>query len=145
IGGRLRPELNAGSAQAESVNAMRAAMLAMLAQKGPVSDDDRREVAEEDIRLEPVEHGVSLLRRRFGDVLLALLGGALLLLLLACANIAGLLLARAAAREQETAVRRALGATRAQLARLWMLEPALLAAAGGVGGLILARASLPLI
>jgi predicted permease len=146
IAGRLRPGFTTGQAEAETVNAMRAAKLAALAQQEPVAtDEDRRQVAQEDIRLEPVEHGVSLLRRRFGDGLLALLGGALLLLVLACANIAGLLLARAAAREQETAVRRALGATGAQLVRLWMLETALLAAAGGVGGLILARATLPLI
>ncbi|HXB69707.1 MAG TPA: ADOP family duplicated permease [Candidatus Acidoferrales bacterium] len=145
IAGRLRPELTPGQAEAETVNAMRAALLAVMAQKGPVTEEDRRGVAQEDIRLEPVEHGVSLLRRRFGDGLLALLGGALLLLVLACANIAGLLLARAAAREQETAVRAALGATHAQLARLWMVETALLAAAGGVGGLVLACTALPFI
>jgi len=145
IAGRLRSELTASQAGAETVNAMRVGMLAALALKGPVTDDDRRQVAQEDIRLEPVERGVSLLRRRFGDGLLALLGGALLLLVLACANIAGLLLARAAAREQETAVRAALGATRAQLARLWLVETALLAVAGGLGGLVLARAGLPLI
>lgn len=145
VAGRLRPDLTAAQAEAETVNAMRAAMLAAIAQKEAVTDDDRRQVAQEDIRLEPVEHGVSLLRRRFGDGLLALLGGAVLLLLLACANIAGLLLARAAAREQETAVRAALGATRGQLARLWIVETALLAVAGGVGGLVLTRACLPLI
>jgi predicted permease len=145
IAGRLRPRLTTGQAEAETVNAMRAAMLAARAQNGPLTEDDRREVAQEDIRLEPVERGVSLLRRRFGDGLLALLGGGLLLLVLACANIAGLLLARAAAREQETAVRAALGATRAQLARLWIVETGLLAATGGVGGLVLARASLPFI
>ena len=48
--------------------------------------------------LEPIERGISLLRTRVAGGLLALLGGAVLLLVLACANIAGLLLALAAAR-----------------------------------------------
>jgi predicted permease len=145
VAGRLRPGILRGQAEAETVSAMRAAMLAAYARKRPVTDEDRREAAEEDIRLEPIERGVSLLRTRFAGGLLALLGGAVLLLVLACANIAGLLLARAAAREQETAVRAALGATRAQLVRLWLVETALLAAMGGVGGLVLTCASPPLV
>jgi predicted permease len=145
VAGRLRPEIPRGQAEAETVSAMRAAMLAAYARRRLVTDEDRHEVAEEDIRLEPIERGVSLLRTRFAGGLLALLGGAVLLLVLACANIAGLLLARAAAREQETAVRAALGATRAQLVRLWLVETTLLAALGGVGGLALTRACLPLV
>ena len=145
VAGRLRPGIPRGQAEAETVSAMRAAMLAAWARRHPLTDEDRREAAAEDIRLEPIERGVSLLRTRFAGGLLALLGGALLLLVLACANIAGLLLARAAAREQETAVRAALGATRAQLVRLWLVETALLAAMGGVGGLALTRAALPLV
>jgi cell division protein FtsX len=88
--------------------------------------------------------GVSAIRTRFGTGLLALFGGAALLLLLACVNIAGLLLARPAGREREMAVRAALGATRGRLMRHWLAESALLAAAGGLGGLLLAKVGLTL-
>ena len=83
-----------------------------------------------------------MLRTRFGTALLALFGGAALLLLLACANIAGLLLARAAGHEREMAVRAALGATRVRLMRHWLAESTLLVGAGGLVGLLLAKVGL---
>jgi putative ABC transport system permease protein len=74
--------------------------------------------------------------------LLALLGAVLTVALLACVNIAALSALRAFAREGELAVRRALGASSLDLARLQALETAALVAAGGVLGLALARAAL---
>ena len=81
----------------------------------------------------------------FATPLWILLGTMGIVLLIACANVANLLIARAEAREHDLSVRKALGAGRGRLIRSLMAEALILAALGGVAGVAIAWAGVPLV
>ena len=77
--------------------------------------------------------------------LLTLFGGVAVLLVIACVNVATLLLARAAARSRETALRMALGASRTRVLRQCLVEGLLLSGLGGIGGVLVGQAGLKIL
>lgn len=110
-----------------------------------VMPEMRRHMGEQMVRMSPAGGGVGAMKADYGSSLKILLVVCSMVLLIACANIANLLLARGAARRQQTAVQLALGASRSRLMRQSLTESLVLAVLGGTLGVAVAFAGTRLI
>jgi putative ABC transport system permease protein len=130
--GRLRPGATVDSAKANMIVAgeqFRAANPKWMDKQESVTVIPLRDALVGDVRL----------------ALLILVGAVGFVLLIACANVANLLLARAAGRQREIAIRTAIGASRGHLIRQLLTESVLLSSLGGILGLLIGTWSVPLL
>jgi predicted permease len=135
--GRLKPGIQLAQAQA-GVNVELRQYLTERA-GSQLNDDSRLAIQNSYVTLASGARGLSGLRFFYSQALRMLMVIVALVLLIACANVGNLLLSRAASRQAEISLRQALGASRGRLVRQLLTESLLLAAIGGVAGIILAQ------
>jgi macrolide transport system ATP-binding/permease protein len=129
--GRLKPGIGIGQAQSALATQFRQFELSTAS-----SDRERADLPE--LILQEGGSGIDSLRRQYSKPLIVLMAMVVLILSIACANTANLLLARATARRREMATRLSLGASRTRVIRQLLTESVLLAATGGMLGILIA-------
>jgi predicted permease len=129
---RLKPNITAQQAQAMFQPLAREIKKQFADPHAPSSFSDQSTT----MRLDDASQGFNSARYSFAQPLAVLMGIAGLILLIACANLAGLLLARASSRAREFAIRLSLGARRLRLIRQLMIESLFIAAGAGLLGVV---------
>jgi predicted permease len=145
LAGRLKPGITRAQALGECFAMWRAATTDFYQHRTDLLPGSLENELKRGLDLDPLDRGTSILRDRFGNALALVTASAGLLLLMVCANVAGLLIARGAARGEEIAVRLALGATRPRLIRQLLTESCLVAALGSAGAALAAVVAIPLL
>ncbi len=136
--GRLKQGTSAGQAIAGLAPVYHALLESELPLNSGMSEQKKKQFVQKQIVLRNGSRGRPILENDTGQKLLTLMGMVGLVLFIACANVAGLLTARGAARQKEISVRASLGASRWRLVRQLVIESCLLAMAGAALGLVLA-------
>ncbi len=137
IMGRLKPGCT--SEQAEARLKVLAPQIYGAVVPPDYPDEEQKRFLKLSFAISPAANGISYLRRQYSRPLAILMVVAGFVLLIACANIASLMLARAAARRKELAVRLAIGASRSRLIRQLLTECLILSTAGALLGVLFAR------
>ena len=138
--GRVRPGASVQAVPGRLTSLLRGWLVSESGMPADWLNGIKAGLPKQNIHVVPAGTGVAVMKENYGDSLHILLAVCCLVLLIACANIANLLLARAASRRAQTSIRLALGASRRRLIRQALTESVVLSVLGGLAGLVVAYA-----